>query len=366
VADALRIAIDASRTTVTRLTGTEHYALALIRALIAQNMQHHFTLYFRDAPPAGLFPQSAPITRRVIPFRRAWTHLRFAAAIWRDRPDVTFVPAHTLPFVFPGRAVVTAHDLGFKHFPEAHPARSRFYLDLTTRYSTHRAAVVLADSQATADDLGRFYGTPADKIHVVYPGVDAPPINPVDGGAKYSLPARYFIFIGTLQPRKNIQRIVQAYKGYRQQTATDPVGLVLAGGQGWLYDPAWTAGVEGVHLPGYIDEADKGALLAGAVALVFPTLYEGFGFPVVEAMHCGTPVVTSITASLPELAGDAALTVDPLDVEAITAALLRLDEDAALRADLAALGEKQAARFTWARAAQQTLTALEAASKRKR
>jgi glycosyltransferase involved in cell wall biosynthesis len=337
----MRIAIDASRTTVARVTGTEQYAIALIRALIRLNDgSHSFTLYFRDAPPPDLFPDDPHVTQRVIPWRRAWTHLRFAAALWADRPDVTFVPAHTLPFVFPGRAVVTVHDLGYRVFPRAHKTRDRLYLDLTTRFSAWRATWVLADSQATAHDLTRFYGTPADKIRVVYPGVEPLPVGDVEAvRARYRLPARYFLFLGTLQPRKNIARIVQAYATYREAHGGD-VGLVLAGGQGWLYDEAWTAGVDGVTLTGYVDDADRGALYAGAEALVFPSLYEGFGFPVLEALHAGTPVIASSTSSLPELVGDAGLLVDPLDVAAIARAM------AAIKPDVAH-GQAQAARFTW-------------------
>src|SRR5690606_38381325 len=136
----------ASRTTVARVTGTEHYAIALIRALIRHNTQHRIALYFRDYPPDDLFPASPLVERRVLPQRRLWTHIAFAAALWRDRPDVTWVPAHTLPFVMPGRATVTVHDLGFRHFPSAHPGWSRLYLNLTTAYSARRASVILADS----------------------------------------------------------------------------------------------------------------------------------------------------------------------------------------------------------------------------
>lgn len=337
-----------------RVTGTEHYALRVIQELIRLNTQHEITLYFRDPPPPDLFPQNDKVELRVIPFRRMWTHLRFAAELWRDRPDLTFVPAHTLPFVFAGRAAVTVHDLGFRYFPQAHPTRARLYLDLTTRYSARRASVVLADSQATARDLTHFYGTPPEKIHVVYPGVEAPVIGDVEAvKRKYRLPERYFLFIGTLQPRKNIARIVQAYQLYRQRDKD--TGLVLAGGKGWLYDPAWVEGVEGVMLTGYIDEADKGALYAGASALVFPTLYEGFGFPVLEAMHCGTPVIASNTSSLPELVGDAGLLVNPLDVEAITDAMHNANKA------LQPLAYQQARKFTWQNAAHQTLTALESA-----
>lgn len=351
----MRIAIDASRTTAARITGTEHYALQLIRALIRLNTRHHITLYFRDAPPADLFPASERVAYRVIPFARAWTHLRFAAALVADRPDVTWVPAHTLPALFPGRAAVTVHDLGYRYFPNAHPPRHRLYLDWTTRYSARRAALVFADSRATADDLARFYGTPPGKIRVVYPGVDAPPVGDVEVvRRKYGLPERYLLFLGTLQPRKNIARLAQAYA-----RANVDAALVLAGGQGWLYDPAWVAGVPNVILPGYVDDADKGALYAGAMALVFPSLYEGFGFPVLEAMLCGTPVVCSRTSSLPELAGDAALLVNPLDTDEIANAMTRIIYDTALRGDLVARGYAQAAKFTWEAAARGILAGLE-------
>lgn len=358
----MRVAIDASRTTLARVTGTERYALQLISALIEQTSPHTFTLYFRDPPSPGLFPASDRVTQRVLRQPRLWTHTAFAAALWRDRPDISFVPAHSLPLLAPGRMAVTVHDLGFRHFPGAHPWWPWLYLHLSTAFSARRAGVVLADSRATAADLTRFYGTPAAKIRVVYPGVDAPVIGDIEAVRdKYGLPPRYFLFIGTLQPRKNIDRLVQAYARWRALCPHDAAALVLAGGKGWLYDENWFAGVDGVLTPGYVDEADKGALYAGALALVFPSLYEGFGFPVLEAMHCGTPVVCSNTSSLPELAGDAALLVDPLDADAIAGAMARLSADADLRRDLTARGHVQTRGFTWERAARETLAALESA-----
>jgi glycosyltransferase involved in cell wall biosynthesis len=358
----MRLAIDASRATRADPTGTERYARDLIRALIPLASAHEITLYMRDAPAPDLFPAAPHVTQKVIPLRRFWTHARFAAAIFRDRPDVTFVPAHTLPFAFPGRAVVTVHDLGYKHFPEAHPTRDRLYLDVTTRYSARRASIVLADSRATADDLTCFYGTPSHKIRIAYPGVDAPPVGSLDGlRMDFNLPERYFAFVGTLQPRKNIERLVQAFAKVR---ADHPdVGLALAGGRGWLFNPAWTAGVKGVHLLGYITEAEKGALLNGSIGLVFPSLYEGFGFPVLEAMHTGTAVITANTSSLPELAGDAALLVDPLDIDSIADAMRRLLNHDTLRANLIASGQAQAAKFTWDACARETLSALEEAAR---
>lgn len=355
----MHIAIDASRTTVPHPTGTERYALELIRALITLSTRHRFTLYFRDAPTPDLFPSSAHVTHKIIPFRRLWSHVRFAAALWADKPDVTFVPAHTLPFVMPGRAVVTVHDLGYRLFPAAHPAKTRAYLDLTTRYSAARASVVLADSQATADDLTRFYGTPTGRIRVAYPGVNLPPVGDIQTvQAKFNLPSRYFAYVGTLQPRKNIARLVQAFSLARKTLGSE-VGLVLAGGKGWLYDPAWAENVEGVTLTGYISDTEKGALLCGAMGLAFPSLYEGFGFPVIEAMGLGTPVLTSVTSSLPELTGDSAVLVNPEDVNAIAAGLITLATDEALRARLSAAGLAQASRFTWDSCARAALSALE-------
>jgi glycosyltransferase involved in cell wall biosynthesis len=329
----MRIAIDASRTTVQRVTGTENYAIQLIRALIRLNTEHSITLYFRDQPPPDLFPVSELVQQRVIPFPRAWTHFRFAAQLWRDRPDITFVPAHTLPINFPGRAAVTIHDLGYQYFPQAHSNTQRWYLDWSTRHSAHRANVILADSHATADDLTKFYGTPADKIRVVYPGLDTFSTNTADVRKKYALPERYFLFIGTLQPRKNIQRIIQAYRQWKTEHSTDEAGLVLAGGKGWLFDESWLEGVEGVHLTGYIDEADKGALYTGALALVFPS-------------------------SLPELVGDAGVLVDPLDVEAIARAMSWMTDNEVIRQTLRVKGYQQALKFTWGAAARAALDAL--------
>ena len=358
----MHIAIDASRTTVANPTGTERYALDLIRALISLAPQHRFTLYFRDAPTPNLFPRLPHVTQKIIPFRRMWSHVRLAAALWADKPDVTFVPAHALPFVMPGRAVVTVHDLGYKLFPAAHPWRGRAYLDVTTRTSAARANLILADSQATADDLTRFYGTSAAKIRVAYPGVNTPPAGDIQAvRAKFNLPSRYFAYVGTLQPRKNIARLVQAFSAARAQMGAD-IGLVLAGGKGWLYDAVWAEGVPGVTLTGYISDQEKGGLLGGALALTFPSLYEGFGFPVVEAMRLGTPVLTSNTSSLPELTGTHAVLVNPEDVESIAAGMVRLARDDALRTELSAAGVTQAARFTWEACAQVVLSALEDAA----
>ncbi len=363
-----RIAIDASRCTVSQPTGTEYYALRLIQALIQANDRlanpHHFSLYFREPPLDSLFQKSPNVREVVIPFPRLWTHVRFAWALWKEKPDLTFVPAHSLPFLFPGKGMVTVHDLGYKHFPAAHATAQQIYLNLSTRYSQARATLALADSQATAYDLNRFYGTSPKAIRVIYPGVDATSLRVGSAAiesvrAKFGLPRRYFLFLGTLQPRKNIKRIVEAFALWQQQQGDKETALVLAGGKGWLFDESWVTGASNVKLTGYINEADKAGLLGGAIALVFPSLYEGFGFPALEAMICGTPVIASNTSSLPELVGDSGLLVDPLDAGAIAAAMSRCSTDENLRFELIRRGRERAKQFTWELAAERVLQAFD-------
>ncbi|MBX3065774.1 MAG: glycosyltransferase family 4 protein [Anaerolineae bacterium] len=369
----MHIAIDASRTTVAARTGTENYALQLIRALIDLRPAHRITLYFRDKPHPNLFNTYPNVQRKLITTPRLWTHIGFARELWRERPTVTFVPSHTLPFYFPGRAVVTVHDLGYRFFPEAHPRPQRAYLDRTTRYSARRATRVITDSVATMRDLMGEYGTDDQKIDVVYPGVEAlQPATPARIAAvrrKYRLPERYLFFLGTLQPRKNIVRLAEAFAQYLANGggADESLHLVLAGKRGWLVDDVLSKLPESakprIHFTGYVEDDDVAGLYTGSLGFCFPSLYEGFGFPVLEAMRCGSPVLCSNTSSLPELAGDAAILVDPLDVNAIADGMHRLVSDESLRRTLIQRGNEQVKKFTWQRAAIQTLQTLEKAGR---
>ena len=367
----LRIGIDASRATVARRTGTESYARRLIQALLEAGIPrgHQFTLYFRDTPSPDLFspPGGAAdkVSNRIIPFPRLWTHIRLSAELLgRGRPDVLFVPAHVLPLAHPLPTVVTVHDLGYRHFPEAHPWRQRLYLEWSTRFSARQATHLLADSEATKLDLTRFCGVPEDKVSVVYPGYDDS-LRPVDSGAvraRYGLPENYFLHVGTLQPRKNLLRLMEAVAW-----APAPACLVLAGRAGWLSAPIVARAREladRVRLLEYVPDEDLAGLYSGALALVFPSLFEGFGFPALEAMACGTPVICSNTSSLPEVTGDAALLVDPLDVGGLLAAMRRVQAEPALRSALRAQGLARVRQFSWERAAQETLAVLEAAAVR--
>ncbi len=369
------IGIDASRTVTTRPTGTEIYSRHLIRALLARegqrphSVRHRFHLYFRCAPPAGTLPGSEPyIEMRAIPFPRLWTHLRLSWEMARCPPDVLFVPAHVLPLVHPRASLVTVHDLGYLYFPGAHPWRQRLYLGLSTRWNAHTAAHILADSEATKSDLITHYRAAPDKITVAYPGRDetlAPVRDPAKieaAKARCGISGDYFLYVGTLQPRKNLARVISAFAALK--LSQSETVLVLAGKRGWLYNDLFAQvrrrGLEGrVLFPGYISDEDKAALMSGALAFVFPSLYEGFGLPVIEAQSCGCPVIASTTSSLPEVAGDAALLADPHDVAAIAAAMRRVAADPALREHLVERGFANARRFSWTACAQTVMGAVE-------
>jgi glycosyltransferase involved in cell wall biosynthesis len=282
----------------------------------------------------------------------------------RRPPDLLFVPAHVLPLVRPRRAVVTIHDLGYLSFPQSHTRRQRLELQLSTAWNARAAARIIAVSQATRDDLVRHYRVPAGKIAVVHHGVE-PRFRPTPdpaAPARYGLPARYLLYLGTLQPRKNLERLLQAYAGLPGEAPP----LVLAGARGWYFTRIAAAiaalGLAGrVLLPGYIADDDVPALLTAATALVYPSLYEGFGLPALEAMACGTPVIAANSSSLPEVVGTAGLLVDQLQVDEIAAAMQRLLADEALRGTLSRQGRERAALFSWDRCARETLSVLEEA-----
>ncbi len=363
----MRIGIDASRAARAQRTGTEGYSLHLIQALLALDQTNDYTLYFNQAPAAGLLPQGSRCRHRVMPFPRLWTHLRLSVEMALHPPDVLLVPAHVLPLIHPRRSVVTIHDLGYLREPQAHRPLDRLYLDLSNRYHVRAAARLLAISQATKDDLVSRYRVAPERVVVTHlaAGEDMRPVEDAARmaavRARYGLAGEYLLYVGTLQPRKNLARLMQ---GFAPVAAQHPaLQLVLAGKKGWMYEDIFAQvrqlGLEGrVVFTGYVDTADLPALYSGALAFVFPSLYEGFGMPVLEAMACGAPVVAANTSSLPEVAGDAALLVDPTDVDAISGALARLAGDAALRRELRARGLAQAARFSWERCARETLAAM--------
>jgi glycosyltransferase involved in cell wall biosynthesis len=278
--------------------------------------------------------------------------------------DVFYCPDFVLPPVRrTTRTLLTVHDLSFLHYPEAFVPALRRYLERVVPRSVARADLVLADSAHTRSDI-----VPPDRVHVLYSGV-TPGFRPgpeLGEGerlrARYGLgDGRYVLSVGTLQPRKNYVRLIRAFAKLKPDVEPE-TQLVIAGGRGWLYQDIFAEAKrhgDRVRILGFVDEADLPALYRNAALFAFPSLYEGFGLPVLEAMACGVPVVCSNGSSLPEVAGNAALLVDPLDVDGLAEAMARVLKDPGLRWQMVARGAAQAARFTWARAARQLVGVFE-------
>lgn len=363
----LTIGLDASRAARAHRTGTETYSLELIKALARlTSLQCRLRLYTPHPPQHADWPDSPHVETRVIPWPRLWTHLRLAVELQQHPPDSLFVPAHVLPLYCPVPAIVTVHDLGFAYYPDAHRLFDRWYLDWSTRRHCRVARHIIADSSATKDDLINFYGADPERITVVYLGRDeslVPITDPeiiTQTKARYNIDGDYLLYLGTLHPRKNLVRLIDAFHMALQAMQNDSLKLVIAGKKGWLYDKIFarvqTLGLnERVIFPGYVIDEAKPALLSGALAYVFPSLYEGFGLPILEAMACGTPVLTSNVSSLPEVAGQAALLVNPHDPAEIAKGLTELITNPDLRCQLIEQGFRQIQKFSWAKAAEQVL-----------
>ena len=272
--------------------------------------------------------------------------------------------AFALPLAWRGPAVVTIFDLSFLRYPERLSPGRRLYLRLVTRISGRRARRVIAISESGRAEIAALLSIPLERIDVARPGVGPdfspyPPSVVTDFRARHGLPKRFILYLGTLEPRKNLDTLLRAYARLPQRPA---VKLVLAGAPGWdtapLYSLVEALGLsDDVILPGYIPGNLLPMWYNAAELFVYPSVYEGFGIPLVEAMACGVPVVASDTTSLPEAVGPAGALVPPADVEAWTATLSHLLDDSTARREMAIRGRQHAEQFTWMETARQTVAA---------
>jgi len=320
----------------------------------------------RFSPPQGMRVRGSSWPTATPYGRIAWEQLRAPATVRQERIDVLHGMAFVAPLLSPCPTVVTVLDLSFLRFPEAFKAFNRAYLALMTRLSVRRAAKVIAISESTRQDVIELLGVPPERVARIYCGAD-PRFRPLpaDEVAAFrqekGLPERFVLFLGTIEPRKNAVTLIEAFAALiaTERRRTEDVQLVLAGGRGWLAEPAYARVEElglqdRVRFTGYLPEEEKALWYNAATCFCYPSLYEGFGLPPLEAMACGVPVVTSNVSSLPEVVGEAALTVDPLDSRALCEALRRVLIDGDLWSELSVRGPARARRFSWREAARQT------------
>jgi glycosyltransferase involved in cell wall biosynthesis len=368
----LRVMIDAT-CIARKKAGVGIYAKNLIEELIRIPARPHLFLLVQDDDPELDFSGRDDVTMlrvpatlfRKLPLRFLLEQLLLPMLLLRHRIDVLHSLHYSFPLVRLGtKQVVTLHDMTFFSMPEMHQwlkkAYFRFFIRAATRFPDK---VIFVSHSALADCIARFgplRGSTSvihlGKSEAFHPGLDPSEIQRIR--AKYGLQAEFVLYIGTIEPRKNLARLVSAFAAISDRHP----GLLLAivGMKGWMYgglmETIRTLNLESrVVFTGFVPESEKPFLLAAARAFAYPSLYEGFGIPVLEALACGIPALTSDVSSLPEVAGDAALLVDPTQVEEIASALDRLLSDESLRGQLSRNGPLQAAKFTWAKTAAETL-----------
>ena len=379
----MRIGIDYT-SAVHQRAGIGRYTRGIVGALAALGSAHAFTLVVAgsekeaegsDGFQAGPEQASNFRIRRLSLSHRFWTviwhrlHLPLPVDLITGPVDLFHSPDYLLPPLSRGKKVVTIHDLSFLRFPEGAEPRLRRYLSAAVPRSVGEADLVLGDSENTRQDIVEFLGVNPDKVEVVYPGVD-PAFRPIKdlqplaaARGLYHLDSPFILSVGTLEPRKNLTTLLDAYAALRSGGDVDHK-LVIAGGKGWLYDGIFSRAAESsleddVVFLGYVPEEHLPALYCLSDLLVFPSLYEGFGLPPLEAMACGTPVITSDSSSLPEVVGQAALMVQAEDGEALAEAIKTLLADSGLRKDLVRKGLSRAAEFTWRASGEKLLAVYE-------
>lgn len=347
-----------------RRAGIHQYIAQVLRNLPLVNRDRFYRIYTRNSSVLKeqerfcISTSNWPTEQRLVRILWEQTVLPYTAA--RDEIDLLHSMAFVTPFLSRIPAIVTVYDLSFAHYPEMFPALQRAYLQSQTGRSVRNAQRVITISEASRQDVYRFFDIPLDRIDVVLPGVD-PDYRPLpeseiaDFRNQNNLERPFLLHVGTLQPRKNLPVLLKAMA----QIKNDEFDLILAGAKGWLYDEIFALvenlGLDGrVRFTGYVKDQDLPFWYNAARALVFPSVYEGFGMPVVEAMACGTPVVAANASSIPEAGGKAALYFDPHDVGALAQQLTEIFHKDSLVETMRLRGLAQAERFSWQQAGLET------------
>lgn len=366
------IGIDGNDANVKELVGVSVYAKNLLQYFQkVADKDTQFTVFLRKAPLPTLPEENEFYKYAIVPAQMFWSQVFLPINLFTtNKVDVFFSPAHYSPRFSPGPTVVTIHDLAYFYYPNEFLKKDLYKLTNWTKYSVNNAKKIIAVSKTTKKDLKKFYTIPDEKITVVYNGYEK-------GGADQKLPAvsplkqyelkpqKYILYVGTLQPRKNILTLIKAFKKFYDNNSE--FKLMLVGKKGWLYDEIFYE-VKNLNLEdsviftGYLPDNEVSELYKYAYCYVLPSLYEGFGIPVLEAMSYDCPVISSFASSLPEVGGEAALYFDPENVNGLVDDLESLKSEK-LRKELIEKGRERIKHFSWEKSAKETLEVIKSAAK---
>ncbi|MEK7202606.1 MAG: glycosyltransferase family 1 protein [Patescibacteria group bacterium] len=365
---SLTIGIDASRAVKKIRTGPENYSYEIIRAILNLHSDHHFILYAPNQP-RDCWPTGVNIEWRILPQQRLWSQFRLATEVNSRPPDVLFVPSHVVPLISHLPTVVTIHDLAFKYFPQSYSAFERRYQNFSTGVSVAKAKKVIVPSLATLNDLIKYYPAAKPKAHVIAHGYDKQLFEPAKVNEISPQSEPYILFVGRIEDKKNIRLLLDAFVLLNKEKKK--INLVLGGRSGYGFEgiqdkiSALPKAVrDRIFQPGHLPRYDMIRYLQHATIFAFPSLYEGFGLSVLEAMACGVPVVCSNNSSLPEVTGEAAILLPPVNALSWASAFSRILNTPELATRLSQTAVKQAEHFSWETAAEKTLQEITDATKK--
>jgi len=366
------IGVDAKTINQKQRTGIENYLIYLLQSLAKIDTKNQYWLY----SPSKISAMSTKFKNRnfinkIIKFPLAWSQFGLSWEFFKNQPalDVFFSPAHSVPIYCPTKLVVTIHDLAFLDFSNYFTSRDLLRLKIITKRAVQKADKIIAISQSTKKDLLRHYHLPPEKIATIYSGYNRDLFEPAPQKViskalkKYHINRPYLIYVGTLQKRKNLPRLISAFAILKEKHQI-PHQLVIVGKKGWLFQDIFQRVKKLKISPevvfcGFVPDSELPALLSGADLFVLPSLYEGFGFPVLEAAACATPVVVSGVSSLPEVVGNAGILVNPMKVGDISQGIYQVISNSALKTQLSQKARLQANKFSWEKSARQTLKVFE-------
>jgi len=377
----MRIGFDGSRIAKQFLTGTEHYSIEILKALAKIDYKNQYLIYSPKIIDDKLGKLPKNFEYKIMPFPKLWTQIRLSwEMMTNNKPDVLFIPSHTIPFVHPKKTIVTVHDLGFKYYPELYGKTELAYQNFGLNMATKKAAHIITISENTKNDIINFCKVDPKKITVIYHGFNSDlykPFSQIEIEKKTEMQEKsvfsseiiksspYIFFVGRIEEKKNILGMLKTYAFLRKEPKIKHK-LVLAGKPGFGYDkileyknslpPEIKRDI--IEL-GYVTDKDLSSWMRNADVFFFPSFFEGFGLPVIEAMACGVPVVASNTTSIPEIAGSAAVLVNPKKYYDMAVALSRVINDKKFRYSLISKGKVRASLFSWEKAAEKTLKVFE-------